>query len=572
MLATIRRVVACLVLLAFVVSFIPLWGVEGRAAWHWVERVQFVPALLSSICGMGWAWLVLGALLVLTLVFGRVFCSWLCPLGMLQDFANRAALPFRKTKIRRFAPNHPRLRAVVALVAFAGLAAGSVGLLTWLDPYSIAARGMAALLAPLLTSIASALGADLPSPDWLRYAGTLGMAVAAFGLALPLGLAVWRGRLYCNTLCPVGAVLGLLARFAPCTPHIDKELCGRCAACMKACKAQAIDVKNMRVDATRCVACYNCLGACGRGAMQLAPEFARERETEAAAQPAAVADVAAALPAAGPASPSRRAFLSAGVMSLAAAALPEMPRPAPSSNPAEVGTNETAAAVPPGAQSVERLLSRCTSCGLCIANCPTGVLRASFLDNGPGFMRPMLRYGSASCDPNCATCSQACPTGALLPLSLAEKRHTQIGLAQYTQKYCLVWANGHICGKCVTELSCPTGALVAQEVQRPTVDAEKCRGCRRCTRVCPAGAITRVEVEGRERPLAVIDYSKCIGCGACAAACRPKAIGLTTLVAPRLAAPEKCIGCGACEQVCPTRLGRALRVIPRAVHLRTPQE
>ncbi len=563
MLATIRRVVACLVLLAFVASFIPRGGAASVVPLWWVERVQLVPALLGSLSAKAWALLILGGLLLLTLIFGRVFCSWLCPLGMLQDLVNRAARPQpqrRKGRAVRYAPNHPRLRAAMALLAFGALAAGSVGLLTWLDPYSIAARGMAAIGAPALCGL---LGIEMPPEgEWLHY-GPLFMAVAALGLALPLGLAIWRGRLYCNTICPVGAVLGWLARFAPCTPHIDQTACGRCGACMKACKAQAIDLKNGRVDATRCVACYNCVAACSNRAMKLAPEIARaQKQEDTAAEPLAAAQ---------PASASRRAFLGVGIMGLASAALPEMPQPAPSSNPGEVGTNEIPFAVPPGAQSAERFLSRCTACGLCISNCPTGVLYPSFMHHSSGgFMKPWLNYSQAFCDPNCTTCSQACPTGALLPLSLAEKRHTQIGLAQYTQKACLVWATGQNCGRCVTEVSCPTGALEAQDVQRPAVDAEKCRGCRRCSRVCPAGAITRVEVEGRDRPLAVIDYSKCIGCGACAAACRPRAISVTSLVAPRLAHPEKCIGCGACEHVCPTRRPQALAVIPRAVHLHTP--
>ncbi len=566
--ATLRRIVACLVLLAFVASFIPWGGAEPWRELWWVERVQMVPALLGAWSGKTWATLALGLLLLLTLIFGRVYCSWLCPLGILQDLANRVgrlSAKRRTGKTARFAPNHPWLRATFALLGFAGLASGSVGLLTWLDPYSIIARGMAAFVNPLLTWAATGIDVQLPPPAWERYAPWL-MAMVAFSLALPLGMAVWRGRLYCNTLCPVGAVLGLLSRFAPLTPHIDTSACGRCGSCMKACKAQAIDLKNRRVDATRCVACYNCLSACSRGAMMLRPEWARAREQE---QPTAVA---APEPAAEPASATRRAFLGMGVASLAAAALPKLPESAPSSNPAELGNNEAPAIVPPGAQSVERFLSHCTACGLCIANCPTQVLRPSWLALGfSGIMKPTLDFSRAYCDPNCTTCSQACPEGALLPLSLAEKRRTQLGLVHFYQERCRVWKTGYACAKCVTDIHCPTGALVAQEVSIPTVNAEQCRGCRRCSRVCPVGAITRVEVEGRDRLLAVIDYSKCVGCGACASACRPQAISLASHTTPRLAHPEKCTGCGACEHVCPAVPQKALCVTPRAVHLTTPE-
>ncbi len=550
--ATIRRVVALVVLLCFVASFIPWGGAEPWAALWWVERLQFVPALLGTWSGKVWAAVILGALVFFTLLFGRVFCSWLCPLGILQDLANRVARPCpgkRKGSGVRFARNHPWLRGIMALLAFGGLAAGSVGLLAWLDPYSIAARAMASMGNPPILYLLQ--GEEAAQAAWMRY-GIPGAVVAAFFLALPLGLAVWRGRLYCNTICPVGAVLGALSRFAPLAPRIDKSACGRCGACMKACKAQAIDLKTGRVDSSRCVSCYNCLSACSRGAMRL-----RQKGGE---QPVSA-------PAPERVDSSRRAFLGLGIASVAGAALPELPQPAPSSNPAEVGTNEGTFVVPPGAQSAERFFSHCTGCGLCVVHCPTGVLRPGLLS-----FTPWLHYSHASCAPDCVACSQACPTGALLPLSLAEKRRTQIGLARYEQKNCRVWTQGQPCGKCVTEVQCPTGALVAQEVNVPTVHADACRGCRRCSSVCPVGAISRVEVEGRERKLAVIDRSKCIGCGACASACRPQAISLAALTAPKLAHPEKCIGCGACEHVCPARRPAALCVVPRAQHLKTAGE
>ncbi len=308
----------------------------------------------------------------------------------------------------------------------------------------------------------------------------------------------------------------------------------------------------------RIVACCDCLSARRRGAMR------------SPSRPSASPQAETATPAV---DSSRRAFLGMGIAGFASAALPELPAPAPGSNPAEPGHNESPAAVPPGAQSVERFRSHCTACGLCISACPTQVLRPAVLALGiRGFMMPTLDFTRAACAAECVTCSHVCPTGALLPLSLAEKRHTQIGLVHFSQSACRVWKEGVACAQCVTAAHCPTGALEEQQVSVPTVNADLCRGCRRCARVCPAGAISMVEVEGRAKRLAVIDRSKCIGCGACATACRPQAISLQQLTAPHLAHPEQCIGCGACEHVCPATSQKALCVVPRAVHLQTPGE
>lgn len=535
----IRRIVAVVVAALFVLSLLGMVAPTDAPWLYGVERVQFVPALLGALSGSGWACVALVCLLVLTLLFGRVYCSWLCPLGIAQDVVNRLARP-RTTALKgaqmRYTPNHWVVRLVVCAAVFGTLAGGCIVLLSWLDPYSISSRFVAAVVNPIVGG------------EWGRYEGWL-ILIIAVSLAVPLGLAWWRGRLYCNTICPVGALLGLLARFAPFVPSIETSKCGRCAGCMRVCKAHAIDLKHQRVDATRCVGCYNCVSDCPKNAMKLRfrNPFARQGSTPPEKKAAAEQ----------PSDSSRRAFLGLSALTLATAAVPEVR-----------GNNHTAsAAVPPGAGSVERLLSRCTGCGLCMTTCPTGVLRPAFLVHGMrGMMKPWLDYTRGYCAYDCHACSSACPEGALMPLSLAEKRKIQIGQVVFTQKNCRVWSTGEPCGKCIG--ICPTGAL--KEVKAPSVDADKCVGCRRCARKCPQGAISLVELpdrvrpNGKPKPLPVIDYSKCVACGECFAACRHDALDARALRAPAVDAAA-CTGCGACSHACPAEPA-ALSVTPLSEH------
>lgn len=582
-----RKIVALAALLLFFWGFVNLRNEEPAAWEHAVERLQFVPAFLGTLSGKQWAAAVLAGLVVLTLIFGRVYCSFLCPLGLLQDvvirlrsFVDRRRGKPRKAAAVRYAPPVPVIRYAVLALTVLSLLGGATLLLAWLDPYTIAARLAAGVVNPLAAEANNlfentAMATDYTNPEWARY-GTALLLVAAMAL-LPLAMAWWKGRLYCNTVCPVGALLGLLSRRPLLRLGMDADTCALCGQCLKTCKAHCIDLKNRRIDTSRCVNCYNCVSVCDRHSMRPRwsnPFRRRPAETTRPAEhagkkkaPAEPANAPTHPHATGPvANPARRAFLGAAACSIPAFFASCRPAPANtlSGDPAVQGDNRADAATPPGSRNIDLFLDRCTGCGLCITACPTHVLQPSLTRYGiRGVMKPYLDFTKGFCNFDCNICTTVCPEGALLPLPLPEKKQTQLALASFHRDRCIVQQNRTECGACTEH--CPTKALFTKEETFPIFHHDLCTACGECEGICPEGAVSLV-LGPDNREYAVTDDQKCVACGKCAENCPSHAIGVEKMYIPVLA-PELCIGCGACSYACPVRPQRAMQLTPRARHL-----
>ena len=269
MLRALRIVLAAAVFIGLNLFF--LGFAEGFGV---LARMQFVPACLAfNLASIGLVAASSVIFVCMTLLAGRLYCSIFCPLGIFQDIV----LWVRRRIVRKefaYRPGRPVVRAVSAMLFMVLLLCGGAALAGLIEPYSIYGRFATHLFEPLAAMCTNAV-ADLAAkgghPCVLKteifVRGWAAFGVAGVSFVAITVLAAWRGRLFCNTLCPVGAVLGLLSVKAPIRIRLDAAKCAKCGLCAKACKAECIDVANGVVDQSRCVRCFDCLGTCRKEAL-----------------------------------------------------------------------------------------------------------------------------------------------------------------------------------------------------------------------------------------------------------------------------------------------------------------
>ena len=493
MLRKIRRVLAVVFFAAVTLLFLDFTGTLH--AWlGWTARVQFLPALLALNVG------VVALLVVLTLVLGRVYCSVICPLGVMQDVFAWAG---RKRKKNRYthSPALTWLRWSVLAVFVLALVAGIGPLVALLAPYSSYGRMASHLFAPiyawgnnLLAYVAERVDsyAFYETEVWIKGLPTFLIALLSF---IIIGVLAWRGgRTYCNTICPVGTVLGFLARYSWLKPVVDADRCVNCKLCERNCKASCIDIAHHQIDYSRCVACMDCIATCHKGAISYKHPAKRA---------AAVPDEAAA--ADGPSDGGRRTFLTATAMAATAAALKAQGKKVDGGLAViedKQVPHRAVPLVPAGAWSAQHFAQHCTACQLCVSVCPNGVLRPS-TDLGR-LMQPEMSYERGYCRPECTKCGEVCPAGAIRPVTVAEKSSIQTGHAVWIRQNCVPLTDGVACGNCARH--CPTGAIqMVPSVEAdpaspkiPVVNEERCIGCGACENLCPARPFSAIYVEGHE--------------------------------------------------------------------------
>ena len=506
----LRVCIALAFFLPIAFLFLDFWDTGVRSLAGELLYLQFVPSLLKFLRQMAMGATGFIAVLVLTLVFGRIYCATICPLGTLQDlisrlFSTKHLFSFRGKRQRRrpkhaFSPPRTLLRYTIFSLTVLVFLLGSGFALNLLDPFSSFGRIFSNILRPVilaLNNLAVPLMENLGINTFYRVQWPV-VAPVSLGVALAtLSVAGWlsarHGRLYCNTLCPLGALLGLVANVSLLRIGINKDTCKTCGLCETVCKAGCIDIKSKTVDTSRCVACCNCLTICPEQSIGIEAGWRNNHK--------------------GLPKPGRRGFmigLAAGSMATAGnmAMFPgradaAQTNPPAQSRPTTIPENKTCPLSPPGSAAITRYTSICTACHLCVAACPSRVLVPSFLAFGlSGMMQPQMNFASGHCNYDCIACTSVCPSGALLPLSKTEKQRTQVGVAKFIKENCVVYTDNTNCGACSEH--CPTKAVhmvpylnaAGRKLVIPEVNEAICVGCGGCEHACPTKPFKAIYVNG----------------------------------------------------------------------------
>ncbi len=494
----LKKIRIILALISF--SLLTLLFLDVTGTFHawlgWLAKIQFVPALFALNIG------VVVFLLIVTLLFGRVYCSVICPLGIFQDVVSWIG---GKRKKNRFSYSKalPFMRYLFLALFIIACVIGAGSVVALLEPFGSYGRIASNLLSPLYlwgNNLFAYFAERVNSYSfyhvdvWLKSLATFLITVATF---IVISILAWRnGRTYCNTVCPVGTMLGFLSRYSLFRPVFDTDKCNGCNLCARNCKASCIDTQNHKIDYSRCVTCFDCIEKCNRDAVRYQPVYKGKNPDK---------EISTSLLASEDKINSRRNFLTMASL-LAVSGIVKSQEKIVEGGLAAIEEKKipkrTTAITPPGSQGTRNFNQHCTACGLCISACPNGVLRPS--SSLMTLMQPEMSYERGFCRPECTVCSEVCPTSAISILTKAEKSATQIGYAVWVRDNCVVLTDDVNCGNCARH--CPSGAIEMiaynpddpKSKTIPAVDTERCIGCGACENLCPARPFSAIYVEGIE--------------------------------------------------------------------------
>ena len=475
-----------------------------RLFFEWDPLVAIANALATHALYRGLLWCLV--ILLPTLFLGRFFCGWICPMGTLQHFVGNMPSESKRGKQRIEANRYKRWQTIKYVVLIAGLVAACFGSMAigWLDPFSLLVRSIGlsilpafnftvrAVLAPMENSHIAAIKATGEITHAILQFLVLDFRQAHFAQGLALGIlfllilaaSLSVTRLWCRSICPLGALLGAASRWSVLGLHKDADSCDKCNRCLMHCQGGDDPIGGAPWRKAECLMCMNCVGSCPHDSLVFR-FFRKEKEV---------------------ASPDlgRRRTLTG--LAAGAIAVPLM-----RADTAMGKSRNERLLRPPGALDEPDFLSRCIRCGECMKVCPNNSLHPTLGEAGlEGLWTPTLVPRIGYCEPSCVLCSEVCPTGAIWQITPREKgwvvgvgqsaaadQPVRLGTAFYDRGRCLPWAMATECIVC--EEWCPVSpkAIYVQEAQvidaagntktlkQPRVDPSRCVGCGACEFACP---------------------------------------------------------------------------------------
>ena len=472
---------------------------------HTIIGLQFFPSLVSAVSGSIKGMVLFASVVLLCLLLGRIYCSFLCPLGIFQDVMIFLSRRYGKKRITpnknisltsaRSKKEYPFLWYSILVITALVFFAGSLILINFFDPFSIFGRFCAQLLVPfkafihnLLVSVTESFNLYLLSPIPLYpVLWTILLMVYAW-FVMVIFMAFYHGRLYCNTLCPVGAFFSLFSRTSVCRFSIDQDKCTNCGRCSRICRAGCIDPKQGQIDGARCVACFDCMDICPEKAVHYLPEFLinpgiihtdpSEKLKQEAGNKTSMFHGSGC---------EKRKFIITGLALAFGVSSTGLFLRNLITRTAVGACSSLSPVTPPGSLGLIHFSRACLSCHACVNACPEKVITPDLTAYWLlGTMQPRLDYSKSRCAYSCNACTLVCPSGAILPLSLEEKKMTRIGYVVFEKKRCLVYTQKRDCGACAEV--CPTHAVHTvkeDNIYHPRLKADACIGCGACELVCP---------------------------------------------------------------------------------------